>query len=171
MMFVPIDYAKKQRDNLQASTDRLDLMGIAKTVLNRRGNCSPAQSGIYLNLRNLVRHRRKLVSLMTELRNRILKDYLVQSASHLGLHGPPELMMDYKRRDASGQHADFGMARRYLRMAMCLMRNSQVYLPGDLRTKDSDSKQRAEYYMKMWPSLRGKWRNMVQDFYEIKLSL
>lgn len=64
-----------------------------------------------------------------------------------------------------------GMARRYLRMAMCLMRNAQVYLPGDLRRKDSDSKQRADYYMKMWPSLRDKWKKIVQDFYEIKLSL
>ena len=365
--------AKKQRDNMQASTDRLDLMGIAKTVLNRRGNCAPAQSGIYLNLRNLVRHRRKLVSLTTEVRNRIhtvvdrllpgfldekksgiapfskgslllmkdrfsarqirrrrrktlidvlrrsgtpkpeaaaaklqdyaaqvlnppdeyivtlqvslsqhvkhyyclqenieqmqkeialwlarnqgaflttirgigivlaagvtaelgnpfeqkplnnlvsysgiiprvkqtggpegqtyrgrvkkrsnriLKDYVVQSASHIGLHGPTDLMMDYKRRDAAGQHADFGIARRYLRMAMCLMRKSQIYLPNELRKKDTDTKKRADYYMKTWPSLRdkwqkanalnvafddenplGKWRNMVQGLYEIKLKL
>ena len=38
----------------------LDLMGIATMLINRRANCSPAQSGIYLNLRNLVRHRGKL---------------------------------------------------------------------------------------------------------------
>jgi hypothetical protein len=56
--------AKKQRENLQASTDRLDLLGIAKTVLNRRGNCSQAQTGNYLNLRNLVRHRRTLVEII-----------------------------------------------------------------------------------------------------------
>ena len=63
--------AKKQRANLQASTDRLDLMGIATMLLNRRANCSPAQSGIYLNLRTLVRHRRRLVVMETEVRNRI----------------------------------------------------------------------------------------------------
>jgi len=63
--------AKKQRENLQASTDRLDLMGIARMLLNRRGNCCPAQSGVYRNLRNLVRHRRKLVVMTTEVRNRI----------------------------------------------------------------------------------------------------
>ncbi|MCP4873954.1 MAG: IS110 family transposase, partial [Gammaproteobacteria bacterium] len=63
--------AKTQRENLQASTDRLDLMGIAKTLLNRRANCSPAQSGIYLNMRTVVRHRRKLVDITTEVRNRI----------------------------------------------------------------------------------------------------
>ena len=63
--------AKKQRANLQASTDRLDLMGIASMLLNRRANCSPAQSGIYRNLRTVVRHRKKLVALSTEVKNRI----------------------------------------------------------------------------------------------------
>jgi len=63
--------AKKQRANLQASTDRLDLMGIAVMLLNRRANCCPAQSGIYRNLRTLVRHRRKLVIMKTEVSNRI----------------------------------------------------------------------------------------------------
>ena len=63
--------AKKQRANLQASTDRVDLMGIASMLLNRRANCSPAQSGIYRNLRTLVRHRRKLVVMSTEEKNRI----------------------------------------------------------------------------------------------------
>jgi RNase P subunit RPR2 len=37
------------------------------------------------------------------------------------------------RRNASGQHADFGIGRRYLRMAISLMRTSQVYLPPNLR--------------------------------------
>jgi hypothetical protein len=36
--------AKKQRENIQASTDQLDLLGIATMLLNRRANCSPAQS-------------------------------------------------------------------------------------------------------------------------------
>ncbi len=63
--------AKEQRANMQASTDRLDLMGIASMLLNRRGNCFPAQSGIYRNLRTLVRHRKKLVAISTEVKNRI----------------------------------------------------------------------------------------------------
>ena len=37
--------AKKQRVNMQASTDRIDLMGIATMLLNCRANCCPAQSG------------------------------------------------------------------------------------------------------------------------------
>jgi hypothetical protein len=122
--------------------------------------------------------------------NRILKDYVVKSAYHLGLHGPQDLMADYKRRDASGQHADFGIARRYLRMAINLMRTSQVYLPANLRKADSTRQDRAGYYLMSWSYLRekwkkvgaleaafannrplGLWRQIVQELYDIKLKL
>ena len=122
--------------------------------------------------------------------NRILKDYVVKSAHHMGFHGPEDLMADYKRRDASGQHADFGIGRRYLRMAMSLMRTSQVYLPPGFRKADTTLQERAGYYLTTWPYLRekwqkygalevafeenrplGQWRNIVQDVYEIKLKL
>jgi transposase len=63
--------AKKHRENLQASTDRIDLMGIATMLLNRRAKCCSAQSGVYRNLRTLVRHRKNLVKIKTEVRNRI----------------------------------------------------------------------------------------------------
>ncbi len=63
--------AKKQRGNMQASTDRIDLMGIATMLLNCRANCCPAQAGVYRNLRTLVRHRRKLVQMLTEVKNRV----------------------------------------------------------------------------------------------------
>jgi transposase len=365
--------AKKQRSSIQASTDRLDLMGIASMLLNRRANCTPAQYGIYRNLRTLTRHRRKLVAMSTEVRNqihtvvdrlfpgflddkksgivpftnsslylmenrfsarqiarrkrdkltgilrrystskpertaaqlqeyaktvlitpndyistlqlslahhvkhyrclreninqlekeiaiwlaqtpgaflttvrgigivlaagvmaeigdpyqqkpvnnlvsyagiiprvkqtggpeghtytgkvakrcnRILKDYVTRSAFHVGFHGPEDLMADYKRRDASGQHADFGIGRRYLRMAMCLMRTSQIYLPKRLRNKKVKPEERASYYSMIWPKIvekwqkldaveaafahdrpLGQWRNMVQELYGIKLTL
>lgn len=365
--------AKKQRENLQASTDRLDLLGIARMLINRRGNCAPSQRGAYRNMRILVRHRRKMVSLSTEERNRmhglvdrlfpgfldekksglmpfykpslrimedhfsarqiarrkrstlaglisragglnaetcasklqtyaatvlhseqqyvptmqlsltqhvklyrsllesidalereiavwlaqtqgaylmsvrgigmvlasgvaaeigdpatqkpvnnlvsyagiiprvsqtggpdseahtgsvskrcnrILKDYIVQSASHIGLHGVADLMADHHRRDAAGQHANFGIARRYLRLGMNLMRKSTIYLPADLRRSDAPVKARVEYYQILWPYLLdkwkkydahkiafapenplGQWRNMIQDFYDIKLKI
>ena len=332
--------AKKQRANAQASTDNLDLMGIASMLLNRRANCSPAQTGIYRNLRSLTRHRKKLVDMSTEEKNRIytvvdqifpgflneentgispfsnsslylmadrfspaqvhrrkrqklietlrkygtvkpeiaanklqlyaahvlntpteylsvlqvslaqyikhlsclqesieqleremalwlaqtqgaflttlrgigivlasgataeigdpdkqkpvanlvsysgiiprvkqtggpegqtrtgkvskrcnriLKNYVVQSAHHIGLHGPDDLMADYKKRDANGQHADFGIGRRYIRTAMCLMRNSQIYIPERLREKGFNPEERAGYFLMTWPSLRDKW--------------
>ncbi len=122
--------------------------------------------------------------------NHILKDYVVQSASHMGLHGPEDLMSDYKRRDAQGQHADFGMARRYLRMAMGMMRNYQTYLPKKLRSTKINMKERAAYYLTVWPKFRekwhkansldiafakdmpfGQWRNIIQELYGIELKL
>ena len=63
--------AKKQRETLQASTDRIDLMGIATMLLNLRAKCNPAQDGNYRNLRTLVRHRKKLVVMKTEVKNRV----------------------------------------------------------------------------------------------------
>jgi len=365
--------AKKQRTNMQASTDVLDLMGIATMLINRRANCDRPQSGIYLNLRNLVRHRAKLVKMTTQVRNQIhmvvdrlfpgfldekksgitpftksslylmenrfsapqirrrrkekfievlkqhgmpqpeqraaqlqgyaqkvlmtpneymgtlqltlfhhvrhlkclqdnieqlekeiavwlaqtqgaflttirgigivlaagvtgeigdpnkqkpvnnlvsysgiiprvkqtggpegktstgkvakrcnhnLKNYVVQSGMHLGLHGPTDLMADHKRRDAAGQHADFGIGRRYVRMAMSLMRNCQVYIPPHLRNNGVEAEERAGYYLMTWPKFRekwnkcgaldvafakenplGQWRNMVQELYGITLKL
>ena len=99
-------------------------------------------------------------------------------------------MVDYKRRDASGQHADFGMGRRYLRMAINLMRTSQVYLPPNLRKEAFTLEERAGYYLMSWPYLRekwkkfgvleeafaknrplGLWRLIVQELYDIKLKL
>jgi len=99
-------------------------------------------------------------------------------------------MADYKRRDASGQHADFGMGRRYLRMAINLMRTSQVYLPPNLREGDYTLEERAGYYLMSWPYIRekwkkigvleaafannrplGQWRQIVQELYDIKLKL
>ena len=365
--------AKTYRENMQASTDSLDLLGISKMLINCRGNCSPAQSGIYWDLRMLVRQRRKLVNMATGMKNRIhttvdrifpgfldenksgiapfskcslllmedrfsapqihrrrrttlvkllsrhgvrkpdqcvkklqelaaqalkppeqhiatlqislkqqiklftclqesiqqlyedialnlaqtqgafltsirgigivlaagvsaeignpdkqkslsnivsysgiipqvkqtggiqgktrikkvgkrcnhiLKDYVVQSASHMGLHGPEDLMSDYKRRDAQGQHADFGMARRYLRMALGMMRTYQTYLPKRLRSTKINMKERATYYLTAWPKLRekwhkassldiafakdmplGQWRGVIQELYGIELKL
>lgn len=365
--------AKKHRDNKQASTDILDLLGICKMLLEYKGNCSPAQTGIYWNLRMLVRQRRKLVQMMTGVKrrihfivdqifpgfldekksgifpfsrgslalmsnrfsvhqicrrnrstlsrflarnlvhhadlcaehlqkytsqvlqppakyiatlqlslqqqvklfvclqenihqlekeiaehlaqtpgafltsirgigivlaagvcaeigdpdkqkslnqlvsyagivprikqtggvqgktqvrkvakrcNRILKDYVVRSGSHIGINGPEELRLDHKRRGAQGQHADFGMSRRYLRMAMCLMRTSQTYLPKSLRDTRTPKKERAHFYLLTWSTLRekwkrkdalefafdkdrplGQWRNVVQDLYGIELGL
>jgi transposase len=363
--------AKKQRENLQASTDRLDLMGIASMLLSRRANTNPAQSGIYRNLRTIVRHRKKLVKMKTEVKNRIhtvvdhlfsgfldetrsgirpfsksslylmsgrfsarqinrrklaplakalrrfgtnkpdkaavklkgyaakafsapephlhtlqlslschvkhyscldeciqqlekeiafvlsqtqgafltsikgigivlaagicseigdpfiqgsaanlvsyagvvprvkqsggpeseprvgsvskrnnhiLKDYLVQASNHIGRHGPEDLKQDFKRRQCQAQNAEFGMARRLMRITMGMMKTWQIYMPGNLRTDQVDKKDRARYYLSIWPYITekwsklaplekvfakdqplGQWRDVVQQLYEIKL--
>lgn len=60
--------AKKQRENMLASTDNLDLLGIAKCLLSRR--CSPASSAektnpVYREIRELSRQRRSYVRQLT----------------------------------------------------------------------------------------------------------
>ena len=122
--------------------------------------------------------------------NHILKDQVVQSAHHIGRYGPEDLLADHKRREANGQHADFGMGRRFVRMALCLMRTEQIYLPSRLREADTDPQERGKYYLSLWPYLRdkwdklgatkvafskdrplGQWRHIVQDLYGVRLKL
>ncbi len=121
--------------------------------------------------------------------NRSLKNYIVQCGSHIGLHGPEDLREDYHRRTANGQHADFGIARRYLRIGMRLMRDNQAYLPPELQ-QDSDWESLRAYYLEQWPALRKKWlksgalkeafspdnplgiwRLAIQEIYDISLPL
>jgi transposase len=121
--------------------------------------------------------------------NHLLKNAVVQSANHLGQHGPPELKEDHRRRGAGGQHADFGMARRFLRTGMNLMRTGQCYLPAELR-EHPDPEALKAYYLKSWERLHkmwkkagvleeafdprhplGQWRECIQTLYEIELPL
>ncbi|MCP4722826.1 MAG: IS110 family transposase, partial [Desulfobacteraceae bacterium] len=120
--------------------------------------------------------------------NHILKDYLVQASNHIGRHGPEDLKQDFKRRQCQGQNAEFGMARRLMRITMAMMKTWQIYLPDTLRTKRADKKDRIRYYLSIWPCITGKWckvisldkvfakeqplgqwRDAVQKLYEIKL--
>lgn len=121
--------------------------------------------------------------------NHILKDFIVQCGNHLGQHGPVELKEDHRRRGANKQHADFGMARRFLRMGMCLMRNNDSYLPPELRHGATVEELRT-HYLQQWPKLLkkwtklgaahtafhednplGQWRKRIEEIYEIKLPL
>jgi transposase len=66
--------AKKNRESSIATTDKIDLLGIAKTLLSRRARCSGDTSPdrpIYHHLRELMRTRRKLVRDQTATSNRI----------------------------------------------------------------------------------------------------
>jgi len=67
--------AKRNRENFLASTDNLDLMGIAKTMLSRRARVArdplDTEPGIYREMRDLTRARRKLVREQTATSNRI----------------------------------------------------------------------------------------------------
>ncbi len=121
--------------------------------------------------------------------NHVLKNFIVQCGNHMGQHGPAELKEDHRRRGANGQHADFGMARRFLRIGMRLMREGTIYIPPELR-EHADADELAAYYLQSWSRLRdiwkkagaleeafdsknplGKWRNCIQELYDIKLPL
>lgn len=124
--------------------------------------------------------------------NHILKNFIVQCGCHLGQHGPADLKEDHRRRAANGQHADFGMARRCLRIGMRLMRNGEAYIPPELRElRDEASRQELRaYFLDLWPKLLGKWvkvkaaetafdiknplgqwRDRIQKIYDIELPL
>ncbi len=66
--------AKENRENLLASTDALDLLGIAKTLLSRRARLTGdggAANPAYHHLREITRCRRSLVRQQTAASNRI----------------------------------------------------------------------------------------------------
>lgn len=66
--------AKENRENLLASTDTLDLLGIAKTLLSRRARSTgdtSATAAAYHHLREITRCRRSLVRQQTAASNRI----------------------------------------------------------------------------------------------------
>lgn len=63
--------AKQQRNNFQASSDRLDLLGIARCCLNRRGQTVRDPAPAYANLRRVMRQREELVRARTAASNRL----------------------------------------------------------------------------------------------------
>ena len=107
----------------------------------------------------------------------------------MGQHGPDDLKKDYHRRESNNQHADFGMGRRYIRLAMHLMRQGEIYTPCVMRNSETTKEERLAYYLKLWNLLKdkwnrvdsleiafrndnplGQWRNMVEEFYKVKLT-
>jgi transposase len=87
--------AKKQRENLQASTDLLDLHGIAHCLLKGRARVWVKASGVQAQLRLLVRERDYLVRSLTALRNRLhtqvdrlFPGFLSFKQSGVRAHGP-----------------------------------------------------------------------------------
>jgi transposase len=63
--------AKQQRDNLTASSDSLDLLGVARSCLKRKGQPVRDLPEAYGNLRIATRDRDKLVRLATATTNRV----------------------------------------------------------------------------------------------------
>lgn len=92
--------------------------------------------------------------------NRILKNYLVQAAMHIGRHGPSDLQETYRKLTENGQHADFAIARRLLRSFRLIMIHQSIYLPKDKRGRPSEQTgELADYYVEQWGKISEKWKN------------
>jgi transposase len=96
--------AKQQRDNFQASSDSLDLVGIARCCLNRRGQSIPELPEAYANLEIATRERNKTVRMRTAVSNRI-HSYIDRlfpgflSAKHSGLEPFGKASLDMMAED------------------------------------------------------------------------
>jgi hypothetical protein len=92
--------------------------------------------------------------------NRILKNYLVLAALHMGRHGPSDLKETYQQLAENGQHADFAIARRLLRRFRLMMIHQTIYLHKDKRGRASEqTKELAAYYVEEWGKISEKWKN------------
>jgi len=122
--------------------------------------------------------------------NRRAKNWVVQAANHMGKHGPSPLQEQYHQLLENGQHADFVISRRLLRISKDLMRRGSVYRPKELLDPNTPAQKLADYYQQLWPTLLGKWsgllswdhlfnpqnplgqwRQIVQELYQICLPL
>ena len=131
--------AKENRENLLASTDALDLLGIAKTLLSRRarltgdtGSTSPA----YHHLREITRCRRTLVRQQTAAANRIhaLADQLFPgflNASKSGLTPFTGASLELMKERFSAPE----IARRRPGSLANLLRRHRVHNPEDIAAR------------------------------------
>lgn len=122
--------------------------------------------------------------------NRRAKNWVVQAGSHMGKHGPSPLLEEYRQLTQNGQHADFVMSRRLLRICKDLMHRGTVYRPKALLDPNTPAAPLADYYQQLWPALLakwsglvswdhlfaahnplGRWRSMAQELYQICLPL
>jgi transposase len=120
--------------------------------------------------------------------NRRAKNWVVQAGSHLGTQGPNPLHEQYRQLLENGQHADFVISRRLLRISKDLMRRGAVYRPKELLDPNTPTQKLADYYQQLWPTLLdkwaglvswdhlfspqnplGQWRQMVQELYHLSL--
>jgi len=95
--------------------------------------------------------------------NRILKNYLVQAAAKMRDCGPEGLQDAYEQLDANGQHADFVIARRLLRIFKFMMIYQSIYLPPRLRQWDRESLgDLSQYLSDVRKKIAAKWSRAKQ---------
>jgi transposase len=127
--------AKENRENLLASTDTLDLLGIAKTLLSRRARLTgdtSSSAAVYHHLREITRCRRALVRQQTAASNRIhaLADQLFPgflSSSKSALTPFSDASLELMKERFSAPE----IARRKVTSLANLLRRHRVQLPDE----------------------------------------
>ena len=90
--------------------------------------------------------------------NRILKNYLVQAAGKMRDYGPEGLQDAYHQLAANGQHADFVIAKRLLRIFKYMMISQSIYLPPRLRGQTEENvASLVEYLGETREKIAAKW--------------
>jgi hypothetical protein len=92
--------------------------------------------------------------------NRILKDWVVQSAQKIHLYGPPELKDRITRWNANGQHGIFAAARHHLRLVSTLVKNEIPYLAPQGRGRQATPEQISAAAQATWNIIQRKWRTV-----------
>jgi transposase len=118
-----------------------------------------------------------------------LKQILISGAVSLSQYGHPEIREAYQLDKAMGRDARTRMAQHLLRVSLHMIDHQTFYLPPSLH-QGGTREQIRDYYVKMWPKVlvkwrdRGaileavaegaplrQWRDMVQELYDIELSI
>jgi transposase len=99
--------------------------------------------------------------------NRRAKNWAVQAGGSIGKHGPAELREQYRQLERNGQHAEFIMSKRLLRLCKDLMRRGTVYRPRALLQESTPVAALSAYYSELWPRLLAKWSPLVEDWDQV----
>jgi transposase len=92
--------------------------------------------------------------------NRILKDWVVQSAQKIHLYGVPELKDRITRWNAEGRSGLYAGARHYLRLLRSLVKNQVPYLAPTGRVRGASHDQLAAAAQDTWQVIQNKWRTI-----------
>jgi len=92
--------------------------------------------------------------------NRILKDWVVQSAQKIHLYGVPELKDRITRWNTEGRSGLYAGARHYLRLLRSLVKNQVPYLAPAGRVRGTTSQEHAAAAQDAWKVMQNKWRTI-----------
>jgi len=90
--------------------------------------------------------------------NPFLKSALVSAAVSVSQYGHAEMRESFRADEAQGRDARMRMARRLLRLCLCLADNGAFFLPPSLHKGGATDAVR-EYYAQVWPKVLIKWRD------------